>query len=167
MPPLDDTSFDSCYRRAFPMVLAKCRRMLKNDSDASDVAQEVFVRLWKHRALIHDPQALVAWLYRTSTHLVIDRARQRSLGEASLAHLQSSLRPGSAPDSEERLMGREQLRRLLASCSEAELEAAILHRIDRVTQPEIAALMGIGERTVRRLLDRFDERTGWLKETLS
>jgi len=37
--------------------------------------------------------------------------------------------------------------------------------VDRLTQPEVATLMGVGERTVRRLLDRFDERTSVLRET--
>ena len=165
MPPLDDAQFDGCYRRVFPMVLAKCRRMLKGDADANDVAQEVFVRLWKHRELVQDQQALVAWLYRTSTRLVIDRARQRSLSQENLAHLHGVLGPDVASDTEARFVSRAQLRSVLSSCPEAELEAAILNRVDRLTQPEIAELMGVGERTVRRLLGRFDERTGSLQET--
>jgi RNA polymerase sigma-70 factor (ECF subfamily) len=139
--------------------------MLKGDAEAHDVAQEVFVRLWKHRELVQDQQALVAWLYRTSTRLVIDRARQRSLSQENLGHLHDVLRSELARDSEARFVSREQLRGVLASCSAAELEAAILNRVDRMTQPEIAELMGIGERTVRRLLGRFDERTGSLKES--
>jgi RNA polymerase sigma-70 factor (ECF subfamily) len=167
MPPLDDDSFDGCYRRVFPMVLAKCRRMLRGDSDAHDVAQEVFVRLWKHRELVQDQQALVAWLYRTATHLVIDRARQSSLSRENLAHLHGVLQLEQSHDTEARFVSRDQLRGLLSSCSETELEAAILNRVDRLTQPEIAEVMGVGERTVRRLLGRFDEHTGSIKEITS
>src|SRR5262245_47268362 len=122
MPPLDDAQFDGCYRRVFPMVLAKCRRMLRGDADAHDVAQEVFVRLWKHRELVQDQQALVAWLYRTSTRLVIDRARQRSLSHENLQHLHDVLQAGAPRDSEARFVSREQLRGVLSSCSEDELE---------------------------------------------
>lgn len=167
MPPLDNDQFDDCYRRVFPMVLAKCRRMLRGDSDARDVAQEVFVRLWKHRELVSDQAALVSWLYRTATHLVIDRARQRALSRDNLAHLYDALQPQQPRDSEARFATREQLRSLLSSCSEAELEAVILHRVDRLTQPEIADVMKIGERTVRRLLGRFDERVGSPQEAAS
>lgn len=164
MPPLNDASFEGCYRRVFPLVLAKCRRMLRGHADANDVAQEVFVRLWKHRELIHDQLALTAWLYRASTHLVIDRARSRAFSQESLAHLHDALQ-GPAGDSEARFVSREELRRLLTSCPEPELEAAILSRVDRLTHPEIAEVMGVGERTVRRLLGRFDERTRVLQET--
>src|SRR5689334_10415245 len=123
MPPLDDASFASCYRRVFPMILRKCQRMLYGHADAFDVAQEVFVRLWKHRELIDDPKALTAWLYRTATRLVIDRARKRAFGQETLAHLHGVLRGEAEHDSEARFVGREQLRVLFSSCPAAELEA--------------------------------------------
>jgi RNA polymerase sigma-70 factor (ECF subfamily) len=164
MPPLDESSFEDCYRRVFPLVLAKCRRMLRGDADTMDLAQEVFVRLWQHRELVNDPQALTAWLYRASTRLVIDRARQRRLGQESLSHLQKRLEDAAADDAEARFSSRRQLRGVLADCPENELEAVILSRLDRLTHPEIAAVIGASERTVRRLLGRFDERVRALRE---
>lgn len=164
MPPLDESSFGDCYRKVFPLVLAKCRRMLRGDADAMDLAQEVFVRLWQQRELIHDPQALTAWLYRVSTRLVIDRVRRRKLDHASLSDLQQRLEGAAADDTEARLSSRRQLSSVLADCPENELEAAILSRFDRMTHPEIAAVVGASERTVRRLLVRFDERVSALRE---
>jgi len=163
MPTLDGAAFEDCYRRVFPLVLAKCRRMLRGDSDAMDLAQEVFVRLWRHRELVQDHAALTAWLYRTSTRLVIDRARQRALSQESLQHLLHVLEDSSA-DSEARFISRRQLRSVLSECPESELEAAMLSRLDRMTHPEIAEVVGVGERTVRRMLGRFDERMVALKE---
>jgi RNA polymerase sigma-70 factor (ECF subfamily) len=164
MPTLDRASFEDCYRRVFPLVLAKCRRMLRGDADAMDVTQEVFVRLWRHRELVQDQAALTAWLYRTSTRLVIDRARQRALGQESLRHLVMALEEPTGVDSEARFSSRRQLRSVLSDCPPSELEAAILSRLDRLTHPEIAEVVGVGERTVRRLLGRFDERVSALKE---
>ncbi len=166
MPPLDGASFEDSYRRVFPLVLAKCRRMLRGHSDAHDVAQEVFVRLWKHRELIDDQRALVGWLYLTSTRLVIDRARQRRLSEESMAHLESSMTAQTNETGEARYASRQQLRSLLRDVPAKELEAAILNRLDRMSHVEVAEVMGVGERTVRRLLTRFDERAGALGETV-
>jgi len=163
MPTLDGAAFEDCYRKVFPLVLAKCRRMLRGDADAMDLAQEVFVRLWRHRELVQDHAALTAWLYRTSTRLVIDRARQRALSQESLAHLLHVLEDSTA-DSEARFISRRQLRSVLSECPESELEAAMLSRLDRMTHPEIAEVVGVGERTVRRMLGRFDERVVALKE---
>jgi RNA polymerase sigma-70 factor, ECF subfamily len=164
MSPLDGASFEDCYRRVFPLVLAKCRRMLRGHADATDVAQEVFLRLWKHRELILDQQALTAWLYQTSTRLVIDRARRRTLGRESLLHLQTVALGEGDDDSEQRFVSRQDLRKV-ENFPAKELEAAILNRFDRLTHPEIAEVMGVGERTVRRLLNRFDERVSTLRES--
>jgi RNA polymerase sigma-70 factor (ECF subfamily) len=163
MPTLDGAAFEDCYRKVFPLVLAKCRRMLRGDSDAMDLAQEVFVRLWRHRELVQDHAALTAWLYRTSTRLVIDRARQRALSQESLQHLLHVLEDSST-DSEARFISRRQLRSVLSECPESELEAAMLSRLDRMTHPQIAEVVGVAERTVRRMLGRFDERVVALKE---
>ena len=165
MPPLDGASFEACYRRVFPIVLAKCRRMLRGHADATDVAQEVFVRLWKHRDLVEDQQALTAWLYSTSTRLVIDRARQRALSQESEASLQALASGGDADSPEASLASRRELGALFREVPTQELEAAILNRFDRLTHPEIAEVMSVSERTVRRLLTRFDERVQVLKES--
>jgi RNA polymerase sigma-70 factor, ECF subfamily len=164
MPPLDGASFEDCYRRVFPLVLAKCRRMLRGHSDATDVAQEVFLRLWQHRELIQDQQALTAWLYQTSTRLVIDRARRRTLSRESLLHLETVALGEAEQSSEERFVSRQDLRAVVGFPAK-ELEAAMLNRFDRLTHPEIAEVMGVGERTVRRLLTRFDERASTLRES--
>jgi RNA polymerase sigma-70 factor (ECF subfamily) len=165
MPPLDGASFEACYRRVFPIVLAKCRRMLRGHADATDVAQEVFVRLWKQRGLVEDQQALTAWLYRTSTRLVIDRARQRKLSQESELSLQTLADAGGDQFPEARLANQRQLRWLVREIPNQELEAAILSRFDRLTHPEIAEVMSVSERTVRRLLTRFDERVSTLQES--
>jgi RNA polymerase sigma-70 factor (ECF subfamily) len=120
--------------------------MLRGHTDAADVAQEVFLRLWKQRGQILDAQALTAWLYQTSTRLVIDRARRSALSRESLIHLQTVALDEDADRSEQRLASRRDLRVLVDGFPAEELEAAILSRFDRLTHPEIAEVMGIGER---------------------
>jgi RNA polymerase sigma factor (sigma-70 family) len=165
MPPFDDAAFEDCYRRTYPLVVSKCRRMVRGHSDAADLAQEVFVRLWNHRTVVLDVRALTAWLYRTSTHLAIDRARRRSLSRDSLQHLEALVGDQNPDDAEGRLASRQELRSMLGSVPTRELEAAVLSRFDRLAHPEIAEVMGVAERTVRRLLERFDRRTKSIKES--
>ena len=166
MPPLDGASFEDSYRQVFPLVLAKCRRMLRGHADAHDVAQEVFVRLWKHRQLIDDQGALLGWLYLTSTRLVIDRARQRKLSQESLAHLADLVAGQPSQAGEERFASRQELRSLLSDVPAKELEAAMLNRLDRLNHREVGQVLGVAERTVRRLLERFDERVGASRESV-
>jgi RNA polymerase sigma-70 factor (ECF subfamily) len=160
MAELTHLAFEETYRRVFPMILSKCRRMMPDVAEAQDLAQEVFVRLWRSRETVDEPRALSAWLYKTCTRLAIDRARGRSRQDrtfASLVHLTAD-----AADPEAQSASRRILQDVAAQTPDRELEVAVLSRIDGLTHEEIADLLDIGERTVRRLLSKFEERlAGW------
>jgi RNA polymerase sigma-70 factor (ECF subfamily) len=146
----------SAYQRYFPLLVRKCARMLRDPQEAQDVAQESFVRLCEAGALGGDPRVVTAWLYRTSTRLVIDRIRS----QARVAALELEELGISTEDSspEARAHAQAACQRLLRSLPRAELEAALLSRLDGLTQPEIAEVMGIHERSVRRLLAQLEAR---------
>jgi DNA-directed RNA polymerase specialized sigma24 family protein len=48
--------------------------------------------------------------------------------------------------------------------TEEQLAVVVLVRIDGLSHAEAAEVLGVNERTVRRLLARFDERTNALRE---
>lgn len=146
----------SAYRRYFPLLVQKCARMLRDPQEAQDVAQESFARLCEADILQADPRAVTAWLYRTSTRLAIDRLRSRARFIAT--ELEDLGIPVAQPSPEARAHAQTALRRLLRSMPPKELEAALLSRVDGLTQPEIAEVMGIHERSVRRLLSQLDAR---------
>jgi RNA polymerase sigma factor (sigma-70 family) len=107
----------------------------------------------------------LAWLYRTSTRVAIDHLRQQ---KARHRLLEAAILPSEMPAlGEEVLLFRRMLARLATAIPAEELEVVILGRLDRLTQVEIAAITGISERTVRRLLQRFDARVQPLKEELT
>jgi len=124
---------------------------LRDAAEADDVAQDVFVRLWQ-RGLPDDVRDVTGWLYKTATHLCIDRLRQRAM------HQRPVPQPTHSTDLEAATSHRQLLERLVSLADADELHVAVLSRLDGLTQPEAAAVLGISERTVRRLLTRFDER---------
>lgn len=155
------------YRTCFPVIEAKCRRLFHRSAEAQDVAQEVFARLLESdlapRLGEVAPATLLGWIYRVSGRVAIDYVRTTRRRAALLA---------TAPPAEEPLLGEESLdaRRVMAALGQevpaAELEAAILCRVDRLTHEQIAAVLGTSERTVRRHLSRFDERVAERKKEL-
>jgi RNA polymerase sigma-70 factor, ECF subfamily len=154
------------YRAYFPRIREKCRRMLGEAGDAEDVAQETFVRLWQSGPRDAEPRRVVAWVYRASTRLAIDRLRRR--GAANELRCEETLNalPAGIP-LEREVAGRDALLRLVGQVPEDELEAVLMHRLDRLTQPELAEVLQVSERTVRRLLSRFDARVGALREDVA
>jgi RNA polymerase sigma-70 factor, ECF subfamily len=145
-------NLEDAYRRYFPIIREKCARMLGDGDEAQDVAQETFVRLWRTALADEDPRRLTAWIYRTSTHLAVDRLRRRRFV------VDASLDRQRAVCLEETVQARQELTRIARDAPAQELEVAVLHRIDGMGQEEIAMVLDISDRTVRRMLARFDER---------
>ena len=161
------TTFPEAYRRLVHPVRAKCRRMLGNTAAAEDVVQETFVRLWCAGPRLVDAGTgtLTSWLYRTCTRLSIDVLRQRGRAEAAVVHTlhASALASASPPSLHDTVEARACIASLSARVPADELEAALLVRVDGMSQPEAASAMRVSERTVRRLLERFDERVAELR----
>jgi RNA polymerase sigma-70 factor, ECF subfamily len=158
--------FPEAYRRFLPPIRAKCRRLLGGTAAADDVAQEAFVRLWQSGPRLDgetDTRTIMAWLYLTSTRLALDALRERrhpmlALDEATPVSCASS------PDAV--VAARSSIFALLGEVPAEEIEAALLARVDGLSQPEVAAVLGVSERTVRRLLERFDEHGAAFKREL-
>jgi RNA polymerase sigma-70 factor (ECF subfamily) len=153
-PPRD---FSELYARYRPPIRAKCFRLLGSSPLGDDVVQETFVRLWKSGlADEENPRILMAWLYRTCTRLAIDVLRDRR--RVDPRELTDELVPCGV-DLAAATEARAAILSLAGTVPEEELAAAVLCRVDGLAQPEAAAVLDISERTVRRMLDRFDERT--------
>lgn len=158
--------FPDAYRRFVGPVRAKCRRMLGAGAATEDVVQETFVRLWKSGPDVAEaaPGLVMQWLYRTSTRLAIDALRERR--RVSDDPPEDLVLPCGAPGADVVLAARARIHALAASVPGDELEAALLTRVDGLSQAEVAGVLGISERTVRRLLERFDERATRQREEL-
>ncbi|HEU4583825.1 MAG TPA: sigma-70 family RNA polymerase sigma factor [Polyangiaceae bacterium] len=157
--------FPAAYTRFWGPIRAKCRRLLGASGAADEVAQEAFLRLWQSGPALDgrtEARQVLAWLYLTSTRLCLDALR-RSRASASLAGTALSC----AVSPHEVVAARAEI---LALCERAlgqELEAALLARVDGLTQAEVALVLGVSERTVRRLLEAFDQHAQGLREELS
>jgi RNA polymerase sigma-70 factor (ECF subfamily) len=121
--------------------------------EAEEVAQETFLRLWREPRLRGAAAGEVsAWLYRTSTRLAIDLLRRRRVW-ADAPEARVATRTAAA---EARL----ELDRLARSVDPEDLEVVLLVRVDGLTHAEVAELTDRSERTVRRVLSRFDTVEG-------
>ena len=130
-------------------LLRYVRRRVENADAAEDIVQDVLERM--QRTDLPALSNVNAWLYRTATRLSVDRLRQRAV------HARPVPGPTQTNDLESATASRQLLERLATAAEPDELQAAVLSRLDGMTHPEVAVVMSISERTVRRLLTRFDE----------
>ncbi len=134
--------------------------MLSDAEEAQDVAQETFIRLWKSGQAGSDPDTLLAWAYRTSTNLAIDRLRQRGLRARNAPEAQPQ------PSQEAQLSAQQQLQQVADRLPQQDLQLLVLERVDGLTQAEVAGVLGTSHRTVRRLFGRAYERLARAKRDL-
>lgn len=148
MSPIAERDVVWAYRRYYPLLYAKCRRMLRDAHEAQDVAQETFVKLWRQRMDLTDTQVVSGWLYTTSTRLAIDRLRRdRRVAEAG-----EEDRPDLAAPPDRIAQARDGLARVARALTPEALFLLLLWRLDGLEQAEIAEITGLGVRTVRRRL---------------
>lgn len=137
---------EALYVRYGPMVLRRCRFLLKDEGEAEDVAQEVFVRLMRHQERLTGsyPSSL---LYRIATNLSLNRIRDRKRhadlpGDDLLGGI-ARLDNLDAPVLLDRLFGRQPA---------STRTMAVLHHVDGLTLEEVARECGMSVSGVRKRL---------------
>lgn len=158
------------------MVFRIAYSILRNHHDAEDVAQECFLRVWKHKDRLHEVNNAKTWLARIAWTTALDKRRSSremaSLSMVSLSddelgvELMHSI-ADSAPAADEQLAGREMrqmLERLIAGLPEDLRHTLELSTVRELNSAEIAEVMKIPEGSVRTRLFRARKQ---LKEKLA
>jgi RNA polymerase sigma-70 factor (ECF subfamily) len=144
--------------RLLPRALRHAARVLGDATEAEDVAQEAMLRLWRAAAdWRQDGSAQPAtWLHRVVANLCVDRLRRAGRAVGLEPEVASAL-PDTRPGPEARLMAGDRLAALdtaLARLPERQRQAVVLRHVEGMTNPEIAAALGIGVEAVESLTAR-------------
>jgi RNA polymerase sigma-70 factor (ECF subfamily) len=147
-------AFRTLVDRHLSTVLAIARRMLRDDAEAEDVAQETMLRLWRNAAKLELGEGGVRpWLRRVAANLCIDRvraSRNTSLGD----ELPEEAEPASQmKELAERELGR-RVDAALKALPERQRLALTLFHYEGMSQVEVGASMGISDEAVESLLAR-------------
>ena len=148
------------YQKYGPMVLRRCRRLLRDEDRAMDAMQDVFVRVLQRgdRLKVTYPSSL---LYRIATNVCLNRIRDQRLdlpGDAVLVHIAGMENP------EPRLDARAMLDRLFARHRDSTRTIAVLHFVDGLTLAEVAQEVGMSVSGVRKRLRGLRESLKKLEE---
>ncbi|MCP4600956.1 MAG: sigma-70 family RNA polymerase sigma factor [Proteobacteria bacterium] len=141
---------ENYYRVYGPMVLRRCRRLLKNEDKAVDAMQDTFVQLLRHRdRLKHkSPSSL---LYRIATNICLNQIRAAGRRPEDLNDDLVS-RIANLEDAESRLNARNLLERLFSRERASTGTIAVMHLLDGMTLEEVADQVGMSVSGVRKRL---------------
>jgi RNA polymerase sigma factor (sigma-70 family) len=156
-PPLLRGDVERAYREYRHSVLRRAAQMLGNDQAAAEVAQEVFVSLIQDPAQFRGGSSIATWLYSATTHLCLNKIRDRDNRARLLADHFAPAQPDQAPADAESVAA---ARQLLARLPEKLARVAVYHYFDGLTHDEIAELLGCSRRYVGKLLARVVALSG-------
>lgn len=100
-----EDAFDEVVERYSRKVFALCYRLLRNQEDARDMAQEVFVRIYAKRRSFKAASQLYTWIYRIAANMCFSELKRRKPGSVPLEDVEAVLaaKESDDPDSRERL----------------------------------------------------------------
>lgn len=86
--PLEHTDvFQQLYDTQYPLVLARCRKALRDPEDAEDVTQEVFLAIHTHLKDFKFRSTAATWVHMITTNKIRDRIR-RNLCQPQTVHIE-------------------------------------------------------------------------------
>jgi RNA polymerase sigma-70 factor (ECF subfamily) len=148
----DEAAFAALYDDLAPSVFGVARRVLRDQSQAEEVTQEVFVEIWRQAARFDGTRGSVrTWAVTIAHRRAVDRVRSEQ------AHRDRQLRTATAELSEEptpeasvvESEDRRRARVAMDELSEAQREALELAFYNGLTHVEIADHLGVALGTVK------------------
>ena len=158
----DHSAFRALVERHQNPLVGTITKMLGNESDSEDIAQQVFIRIWKHAKRYKPDNKFTTYLYTIARNLVYNesrrRSRKRTTSTDQLAddhHLQFSADANHEPDNnllESEL--RTAIDNAIQKLPENQRLAVVLRRYENVPYEEIAVILKTTVPSVKSLLFR-------------
>jgi RNA polymerase sigma-70 factor (ECF subfamily) len=163
----DREAFDELVRLKRERVVRTAYQVTGDLEDARDVAQQVFLRLWKILPRFDPKRRFDTWLYRITVNAAIDLLRTRG-PKGAIQPLPDDPAYPAVADGPERAIDLEQLQkiflRLAARLAPKQRAAFVLREIEGLKTAEVAGILGVRESTVRNHLHQARRMMrGWIE----
>lgn len=153
-------AFDRLVERYRKRAVAVAYRLLGSIHDASDVAQDAFLRAYQKLDKLEDPRRFGPWLMRIVTNLSLNFRRSRSRGQAmstdemfesdeEVRTASGALLSTSEGENADTKELRDAVERAVAGLPEKQRTALVLFSMEGLPQKEVAAIMGCSVELVK------------------
>jgi RNA polymerase sigma-70 factor (ECF subfamily) len=171
----DDAAFNYLVDKFRRPIISFMYRTTHNQATAEELAQEVFLRVYRSRESYEASAKFSTWLYRIATNLAVNNARdtkhERAENQVSLDEPDEE--SGSTMDVadtrisvEQQLLRNERLaaiRKVVEALPERQRMAVLMHKYQNMDYKEIAGVLKLSESATKSLLFRAYES---LRESL-
>ena len=158
--PIDTSQrnvIDLVYQKFGRAALSKLIYVVGRTDVATELLQEVFVRLWTKGMVFDAPEQLYAWIYRACHNAGIDYLRSAVHRRENSATMVPDLDQMDDCDIEGTYVAKEHIRSILTRFSQRDASIIAFVAIDEMTHDEAAIAVGVSKKTVTRAMVRARE----------
>jgi RNA polymerase sigma-70 factor (ECF subfamily) len=162
----DGTSFGVLLEKHRASVIHFTYRLVQEQAIAEELAQEVFLRVYRSRSSYEPTAKFKTWLFRIATHLALNwlRDEKHERGQERLDDTSTDLPVRQVsdrrPSVEQELVYAvklDEVRRAVAALPEKQRAAVLMHKYEEMEYTQIARVLGCSESAVKSLLFRAYE----------
>jgi len=162
----DDTSFALLLERHRGPVLHFLYRMVLNQAVSEELAQEVFLRVYRSRATYEPTAKFTTWLFRIATHLALNWIRdgkkekgQESLSEELMDGVERQVADRQQTIEQDLLhqVKLREIRQAIEALPAKQRAAVLMHKYEELEYSRIATTLNCSESAVKSLLFRAYE----------
>jgi RNA polymerase sigma-70 factor (ECF subfamily) len=164
----DQASFDFLLQKYRSPLVHFLNRMVRDQATAEDLAQEVFLRVYRARKQYTPSAKFTTWLFRIATNLALNSVRDNRHNRMGIS-IDSPAEDEDRPPLElkaremridERMIERDRveiIRRAIWSLPEKQRAAVLLHKYEEMDYAEIAGILECSEGALKSMLFRAYE----------
>jgi len=163
----DEASFEFLLRKYRSPLVNFLYRMVRDEATAEDLAQEVFLRVYRARKQYSPSAKFTTWFFRIATNLALNSVRDNRYRKREVpldAPAEEDAPPFELPTREMRIDEHmaerdraEFIRRAVAALPEKQRAAVLLHKYEEMDYGEIAKILDCSESALKSLLFRAYE----------
>ena len=142
------SSLEQLFRAHYALVFGLCHRILRDQSDAEDATQEVFLNAWRATDRFRQDSNPRAWLSTIATNVSLKHLRSRKRRPEGCDASVDDCPGGIGPCTESRV----QLERVLAKLGPRSAQIVVAHLLLGASQDEVAQDLGLSRRAVVKRL---------------
>lgn len=164
-------AFNTLFASYSARICTYLARMVGNDEEGRDLAQETFLKAWSTLPEVRDAARFAPWLYRIATNVAIDYLRAQKLRRwlpwPQTGQENEQRKTPQALDPTTRIAETEHIRQALASVTPKYRACLLLQIEGGFAQREIAALLHLSEKSISIYVSRGCEQFRQAYESLS
>ena len=164
----DEASFELLLQKYRTPLVNFLYRMVRDTATAEDLAQEVFLRVYRARKQYSPSAKFTTWLFRIATNLALNSVRDNRYRKMEISHRCARWKKTKRRCKcrrremriDEHLIERDRaefIRRAIAALPEKQRAAVLLHKYEEMDYGEIAKILECSESALKSLLFRAYE----------